>query len=346
MRARVVVSAVFLTVLFVSVLFPRFFSPYGFAEQNRDFVFVPPTRIHLMDFQGRFHWHPFVCQWRPRPQAFELYDEDPQNCFPLRLFVRGEADKGWHLFGVAAPAKCFLMGTDAYGRDVFSRFLYGGQISLFAGMLAAMLSLGIGTALGTIAGFYGTWVDAVIMRTAEVFLALPWIYLLFGLRAFLPLNIGPSQAFLLIIATIGTVGWARPAKLVRAVVLSGKERSYVLAARMFGGSDFYVLRRHILPQASGLILTQAALLIPQYVLCEVTLSFLGLGIGEPAPSWGRMLSDLQQYHVMISYWWMWIPALAMLPIFFCFIQIADHLQPDADRLIVSESWTTRASLGT
>jgi peptide/nickel transport system permease protein len=230
-----------------------------------------------------------------------------------------------HLFGVSAPARLFLMGTDAYGRDVFSRFLFGGEVTLFAGLLATALTLILGAILGILSGYYGGWVDAVVMRGAELFLALPWLYLLFALRAFLPLSLNAVQAFLLLIAVIGIVGWARPARMIRGVVLSSRERHYLLAARLFGGSDGYLMRRHILPDTYSIVMTQAALLIPQYVLAEVVLSFLGLGVGEPTPSWGNMLSTLQQYSVLASYWWMVIPGLALVPVFLGYIILASDL---------------------
>jgi peptide/nickel transport system permease protein len=164
------------------------------------------------------------------------------------------------------------------------------------------------------------------MRVAELFLALPWLYLLFALRAFLPLSLSPLKAFFLIVAVIGAVGWARPARLVRGVVLSAKERDFVRAARGFGATNGYLLRRHILPETSSVLLTQAAILIPQYVLAEMTLSFLGLGVPEPAPSWGNLLSNLQQYSVLVSYWWMYLPALAMVPFFLGYLGLASSLQ--------------------
>ena len=139
------------------------------------------------------------------------------------------------------------------------------------------------------------------------------------------MHISPTVAFFLLVVVIGTVGWARPARLIRGVVLSARERKYVLAARGFGASDFYLLRRHILPQTMGVFLTQAALLIPQYILAEVTLSFLGLGVGEPVPSWGNMLGSLQQYHILASYWWMLAPALVLVPVFWGYQVLADFL---------------------
>ncbi len=182
------------------------------------------------------------------------------------------------------------MGSDAYGRDQFSRFLYGGQISLLAGLIAAILSVSIGILAGGIAGYYGGWIDEILMRGGELFLALPWLYLLFAVRAALPLHISQWQVFLLLVSVMGLIGWARPARLIRGVVLSAKERNFVLAARGFGASDAYLLRRHVLPQTYAVLLTQITLLVPQYVLAEVTLTFLGLGVGEPMPSWGALLS--------------------------------------------------------
>jgi peptide/nickel transport system permease protein len=183
--------------------------------------------------------------------------------------------------------------------------------------------------IGATAGFYGGWRDGLLMRVAELFMALPWLYLLLALRAFLPLSISPLLAFFLIIVVIGAVGWARPARLVRGVVLSAKERDYVRAARGFGAKDGYLLRRHILPESSSVILTQAAILVPQFVLAEMTLSFLGLGVPEPVPTWGSLLASLQQYSVLVSYWWMYLPALAIVPFFLGYLGLASALQGDA-----------------
>jgi peptide/nickel transport system permease protein len=325
-----------LGLLHLAVFAAGFLSPYDVAEQDRELPFAPPTRIHFVDARGALHLRPLVCLLVEDSAQFGTYHEDTQRCLPIRFFVYGPRYKlagvfasNLHLSGVDPPARLFLMGTDGYGRDLFSRFLHGGQISLAAGLLATLLSLGIGMLLGTVSGFYGGWLDAVVMRFGELFIALPWLYLLFALRAFLPLNINPSQAFLLLIAVIGSVGWARPARLIRGVVLSGKERHYVLAARIFGGSDLYLMRRHILPQTYSIILTQAVLLIPQYILAEVTLSFLGLGVGEPEPSWGNMLASLQQYHVLVSYWWMLLPGIALVPVFLSYVLLAKVVQARA-----------------
>jgi peptide/nickel transport system permease protein len=255
------------------------------------------------------------------------------SVFKIHLFTRGAPYSVlgiWtmrlHLFGVDQPAQIFLFGTDAFGRDELSRMLFGGQISLFAGFLGAAAAIFTGAALGLLSGFYGRWIDAAVMRGAELFLALPWLYLLFAVRAILPLRIKTTDTLLLLVAVVGFVGWARPARLVRGVVLSAKERNFALAAKAMGASDFHLLRRHILPETYGVLLTTAALLVPQFILAEVTLSFLGLGVGEPMPSWGNLLAELQSYSVLTSYWWMYLPAIALIILFLAYQWASSVLQ--------------------
>jgi peptide/nickel transport system permease protein len=320
-----------LAALYLATVFAGFLSPHDPAAQHRDLSFAPPTRLHFIDAAGRLHLRPFV-YGLARSAGDDAYVEDQSRISPVRLFVRGARYRvagilSWdrHLFGTDGPGRIFLMGTDDFGRDQFSRFLHGGQISLFAGLLGAGLSLGVGIVLGGLAGFYGAWVDETIMRVAELFLALPWMYLLFAVRMALPLQIAPADAFLLVLSVIGLIGWARPARLIRGVVLSARLRDYVTAARSLGASDVYLLRRHLWPQVTGIALTQGALLAPQYVLAEVTLSFFGLGVGEPVPSWGNMLAGLQRYQVLTSYWWMFVPGLALIPVFLLYYALADAL---------------------
>ena len=321
-----------LAVLHAVILFAGFFAPYSVETQNRELPFAPPMRAHFADAQG-LHFRPFVYPWLPKPGRPDEYIEDRSRAFSVRFLVPGEPYRlaglipsTVHLFWVDEPAHIYVFGTDGYGRDLFSRTLFGGQISLLAGLFATALSLAIGTALGSLAGFYGRWIDETLMRIAELFLALPWLYLLFAIRAFLPLGISAWNAFLLLVGVIGAVGWARPARLVRGVALAARERDYVRAARGFGASNFYLLRRHVVPQTYSVLLTQGALLVPQYILAEVTLSFLGLGVGEPVPSWGNLLASLQQYHVLVSCWWMFLPGLCMVPFFLGYSSLAVVLQ--------------------
>jgi peptide/nickel transport system permease protein len=336
-----------LVVLHCVVAGAGFFAPYDPVEQDRDHPYLPPMQVHLMDTQHHFHSRPFFYPLRLREGSFDQYQEDTAAAVPLRFFVHGAdypllgfVPSRLHLFG-ADGARVYLLGSDAYGRDQLSRILFGGQVSLLAGLFGAGVTLFLGALIGMAAGYYGGWRDDLLMRTTELFLALPWLYLLFALRAFLPLTVSPLEAFLLVVVVIGMVGWARPARLVRGVVLSVKERDFVRAARGFGASDSYLMRRHILPETASVLLTQAAILVPQFVLAEMTLSFLGLGVPEPTSSWGNLLASLQPYSVLVSCWWMYLPAVAIVPFFLGYLGLASALQQRSGAYKIDEqsSWS-------
>lgn len=327
-KRAVIILAFGLAILHLAILFAGFIAPYDPTVQDRELSYAPPTRLHFIDATG-FHWRPFVYA---SVSDFDSYHEDMSHRYSLRFFTHGTPyhllgifTGNIHFWGVDAPGRILLLGTDLYGRDEFSRMVYGGQISLAAGLLATFITLAIATIVGTLSGYYGRWLDESLMGCSELFLSLPWFYFLIGVRAFLPLHLDPTSTFLLLIAVIGAIGWARPARLVRAITLSARNRNYVLAARGFGGTDLYLLRRHVLPEIFGVLLTQAALLVPQYVAAEATLSFFGLGIGEPMASWGNMLSTLQQYNVLISYHWLLAPALALVVTSVMYWMLADAL---------------------
>jgi len=310
--ARIRFALVLLLVLHAAILSAAFLAPYPYAEQHRDFPFAPPTRIHFAGIR------PVVFGLKPGP-AGNNYQEDRSAAYPIHLGFHG------HLFGVEPPATLFLCGTDGLGRDVFSRLLYGGQVSLLTGLVAAAISLSLGLLLGMAAGYFGGWPDQVLMRSGELVMAVPWFYLLLAVRAFMPLHIGPLQAFLVLVAIIGGIGWVRPARLVRGVALAGKEQPFVLAARGFGASFFYIIRRHLAPLSRPILVTQATVLIPQYILAEVALSFLGLGITEPVPSWGTMLAEARQYHVIVGHIWLLAPGCAAVPVLLAYLMLADAL---------------------
>ena len=304
---------IFLLAIHLTVIFADHLAPYEYDQQYRDFPYTPPTRIHWDG--GR------LVVYGLEAEAGGEYREDPARRYPLRYLFHGR------LCGVEAPGKLFLLGTDGYGRDVLSRVLYGGRVSLLTGLLAAALAVGIGWMLGTAAGFFGGWLDEVVMRGSELFLALPWLYLLLAVRAFLPLHMRPAQAFLLLVAIIGGVGWVRPARLVRGVALSARERPFVLAARGFGAGPLHLLRRHIVPFTLPVALTQASVLIPQYILAEVTLSFLGLGVGEPVPSWGNMLAEARRFDTLTAHPWLLAPGLAAIPALLAYLILTDTINP-------------------
>lgn len=314
------IAPLVLGVCYGSAIFAGFLAPYNFETQNREFSYMPPTRVHIFDANGRFHLRPFVYGWAALPDHFGQYKELTSSRYPVRLLVRGDQYSLFgiltarvHLFGIEEPARIFLLGTDVFGRDVFSRLLFGSQISLLSSLGAALLAVLLGMILGGVAGYYARWVDAAVMRLSEVFLSMPWLYLLLAVRAALPLRMDPRESYLVLAVIMGLIGWARPARLARGIVLSVKEAEYVTAARSFGASGIYIFRRHIAPSLRGVLFTQLSLYIPQFLLAEVTLSFLGLGVSEPAASWGNMLADLQAF-VSDPHWWLFAPMFALFAI--------------------------------
>ncbi|MGC2197075.1 MAG: ABC transporter permease [Terriglobales bacterium] len=328
MRAKTLLLIIMVAALHLALLFAGFLAPYDPAAQDRELPYAPPTRLHFRDVSG-WHLRPFVYRLTAGPDGFF---EDTSQTFRLHAMTRGSTykllgvvDTPWHLFGVDEPGRIALFGTDGFGRDEFSRVLYGGQISVAAGIVATLIALLTGAIVGIIAGFYGRLTDESLMGATELFLCLPWLYFLLGVRAFLPLHVSPVQTFLVLTCVIGLIGWARPARLVRGVVLSARSRTYVLAAQGFGGSDVYLMRRHILPEVLSVLLTQAVVLVPRYIGAEVTLSFFGLGVNEPVASWGNMLSALQQYSVLVSYAWLLAPAASLVVTSVIYGLLADTL---------------------
>lgn len=318
--------------LHLASLVDGFLAPHSAFEQHRELPWAPPTPVHFVDADGRFHLRPFVYPLVNTAPEPDVYTADRSRPVPLRFFVRGEGyklfglfDTDLHLVGVDAPASLMFFGTDGLGRDVFARFLLGARISLFAGLLAAGLALAAGFLLGASAGFYGGRLDSLLMRLVELFLALPWLYLLFGVRALLPLDFEPAGAFLLFVTLIAGIGWAAPARIFRGQARGLRGRDFVLAARGIGASHREIVWRHVLPHTLALAWTQFALLVPRYILAEASLSFLGLGIGDAVPSWGNMLSSLERYHVLVSYGWMFSPAVALLVVVLCYQRVAGRL---------------------
>jgi len=332
-RSGLAIALAVLACFHLLVIFAGWFAPYRYDTQDREHPWAPPSKIHFFDASGAFHSRPFIYALKSAEGAPHEYAEDRAVVLPVKLFVSGEPyTLFWvfrgttHMAGVEGPGRLFLMGSDGLGRDQFSRLLYGGEVSLFAGLLAAVFSVGLGMVIGGVAGLLGGRTDQAAMRITEVFMAVPWFYLLLAIRAFLPLQMDEVRAFTLVVVVLGLVWWTRPARLVRGVVLSARERNFVLAARGFGGSNGYIWRKHILPATLGVSATQLTLLVPQSIMAEGVLSFLGLGVGEPSPSWGNLLATAQQYHVMVSYWWMLLPVLAPIPLFFTYQVFADRLQ--------------------
>lgn len=215
----------------------------------------------------------------------------------------------------SAPGARHWLGTDDYGRDLATRFLYGGRWSVLTGAAATLVALTLGWIAGGAAGFLGGPADAIVMTVSEWFLAVPWLYLLVAARAAMPLDLSPRAAMLAIVLLIAAINWARPARLARGLVLSLSQKGYVEAARGFGVPGWKIFAIHIFPDTTSVLLAQGLTLFPRFVLAEVTLSFLGLGAAEPHPSWGGLILPLKQVYALSDHWWAALPTLLMLPFF-------------------------------
>ncbi len=322
---------ILLVAIYLLCLAAPWLAPYDPAAQNRLLPWAPPTVPFWAD--GGFAIHPLEVV----PGTFDEYEPNREVTVPLRFFAEtesfladGSVRKSERLLGVDtesyAGAHLALLGTDELGRDVFSRLLHGARRSLVAGLLAGLITVILGTLIGATAGYFGGWPDEILMRLAELALMLPTLYLLLAVRAFLPLDVDPDRALFIFLALVAVVAWPATARMVRGVVLGAKQRDYVLAARGFGASEPEVLRRHVLPEAYPAILQQFVLLVPQLILAEAVLSFLGLGLGDSTPSLGTLLTPLQSYDVLVSYGWMASPGALLFVVILCFYRLADTLR--------------------
>jgi peptide/nickel transport system permease protein len=246
----------------------------------------------------------------------------------------------WHLFGTSGTGKLNLLGTDEQGRDQFSRLVHGGRISLFIGLIGVLISFPIGTILGGISGYFGGWIDAIIMRIAEVLMTLPSLYLLVALASVLPDRVTSSQRFLLIIIITSFISWAGLARVIRGQILSIKEREFVQAARAMGANPVYIIVRHVIPQTATYLITSATLAIPSFIVSESVLSLIGLGIQPPDPSWGNLLSIATNTSILIFQpWLIWPPALLVIVTVLCFNLLGDGLRDALDPLNLQRSST-------
>ncbi|MEM8503593.1 MAG: ABC transporter permease [Cyanobacteria bacterium P01_D01_bin.1] len=229
------------------------------------------------------------------------------------------------------PAYFNLFGTDKAARDVFSRLVFGGRISLGIGLVGISISFPLGLLVGGISGYFGGAIDSILMRLVEVIMTIPSIYLLVALGVILPPQLDSSQRFLLIVLIISFIGWAGLARVIRGEVLSLKERTFVQASRSMGGRSLHIITRHILPQTATYVIIAATLSIPSYIVSEAVLSLIGLGITEPDPSWGNMLSAGTDASILVlNPWLVWPPAALIVIVVLCFNLLGDGLRDALD----------------
>jgi len=306
---------------YILAIFADFIAPYPYDLQNRKAPYHPPTKIHLF-YKGKFVG-PYVHPYRLTNPIFKTYEEDKTQICEIEFLTR--TPYGFKLF--YTPPKCglYLLGTDKLGRDIFSRLLYGARISLSIGLIGVSITFALGLLFGGLAGYYGGWVDNLIMRFTEVLMSIPSFYLMLTLRAVFPLDMSSVEVFFLIVSILSFIGWAGLARVIRGLVLSLREQEYVLAAKTYGASPLRILFKHILPNTFFYLIVTATSAIPSYILGEAALSLLGLGIQEPYPSWGNMLAEARSLTVVSFYPWVLAPGVAIFLVVFAFNMLGDAI---------------------
>ncbi|HMQ05496.1 MAG TPA: ABC transporter permease [Pyrinomonadaceae bacterium] len=286
-------------ILAAAVLFADLISPYDPSSQSRQDPMAPPSEIRFRDIDGNFV-RPFIYSRRLVDPIRSEYRETETEQHPISFFVEGEPYSFWGMFtsrtrlvgisGGTPDTRLYLLGTDQLGRDRFSRLIAATRFSLIVCPIGAALACLIGIIIGLVSGYGGRFIDTFLMGAADSMLALPTLILILATRAAFPLELPPFRAAVLLIGIFALTGWAAMARLTRSLVLTLKEREFVLAARASGVSEFRIIFRHVLPNAAPAIVSQALVMLPAFLLAEVALSFLGIGVQEPQPSLGNMLA--------------------------------------------------------
>jgi peptide/nickel transport system permease protein len=319
-----------LVFLYFIALIAGFIAPYDYQRQDRDRFFHPPIWPRLE------HFHLVVPAYEQLPGDF-VYRQITNDTSQLHFFVRGDKYKllgvipaSIHLFGSDSSHPIYLLGTDQYGRDVFSRLLYGSQISLSIGIIGIVISFALGLLIGGISGYFGGVTDTLIMRWCELIMSVPTLYMVIALRNTFPVNISSAQVYGIIIVIYSFIRWAGMARVIRGMTLSLCEQQFVLAARSLGQSHLQIIVRHILPNTFSYVIVAATLSVPYYILGEVDLSYLGVGIQEPSASWGLMLSAAQNIEYMRNFPWLLAPGAAVFVTVLAFNFLGDGLRDAAD----------------
>jgi peptide/nickel transport system permease protein len=333
-----VISAVVLALLYASILVSEVLAPYGPNARHTNHIYAPPQAVHLFH-EGRFVG-PFVygLDYRLDMETLKrVYAPDPGRVDRIRFFCSGDRYRFWGLFDASLHLACpaeggtlFLLGTDRLGRDMLSRMIYGARISLTIGLLGVTIAFVLGIVLGGIAGFYGGWADAAITRVIEVIRSFPKLPLFMALAAALPPWLGPLWVYFGITLILGLIEWTGLARAVRGKLLSLREEDFCTAATLMGASPRRIIGRHLLPSFMSHLIAVATLHIPEMILAETALSFLGIGLRPPVVSWGVLLIEVQNLNAVALYPWLLVTMVPVIVTVLAFNFLGDGLRDAAD----------------
>ena len=333
-----VISGAFLLLIYASVLVSEALAPYNLHSRHIDFIYAPPQGLHLFH-QGEFIG-PFVYGQNYRLNMQNLrreYVEDTNILHRVRFFCRGDEYEFWGLFSARLHFMCpaeggtlFLLGTDRLGRDMLSRIIYGTRISLTVGLVGISFSFILGMLIGGMAGYYGGWIDNLTQRSIEVLRSFPELPLWMALSASLPVTWSPIVIYFGITLILGLLDWTGLARAVRSKLLAVREEDYVTAAILMGARPSRVIGRHMLPAFMSHLIASATLSVPNMILGETALSFLGLGLRPPITSWGVLLAEAQNMNVVALYPWLMLPVVPVILVVLAFNFLGDGLRDAAD----------------
>lgn len=335
-----VISLWVLVIMGLMAIFADQVAPYDPFGIERLRTFVPPTGVHLFhdgQFQGPFVYA--VKRTRDPETARVTYETDESKPLPLRLFVAGDEysffglfKSNLHLFGVEGGRhdQMNLLGTDSLGRDMFSRLVHGARVTLSAGLVGVAFAFVLGLTLGSISGYFGGPIDTAIQRLMEFIRSIPTIPLWMGLAAALPVAWDPVVVYVLITLILALIGWTHLARVVRGQFFAIRNEDYVLAARLAGATRWRIITKHMLPSMTSYIIAALTLAVPEMILGETALSFLGLGLRPPVVSWGVLLQDAQNLRTISLAPWLLAPGAAVVITVLAFNFLGDGLRDAAD----------------
>ncbi|MDE0197100.1 MAG: ABC transporter permease subunit [Caldilineaceae bacterium] len=326
--------------LIILAIFAEFFAPVDPTDANLQDSFIPPTRIRLIDAEGKFHLRPFIYNQVVTidPKTFEpLWEDDPEQRFDIQFMVKswewkilGLFPTRYHLFGVGEGGKIHLLGTEKQGRDLWGRACAAGRISLSLSLFATIVSIVVGAVVGIVSGYYGGVIDNVIQRFVEFVASFPQLPLWLALAAIIPRTWDSLQVFIIMVIIFSLLSWTLLAREVRGKVLAFRETDFILAAKEMGASDARIIFLHLFPNSISHIIVVLTLTIPQIILAEAFLSFLGIGIQEPLVSWGFLMRDAQNLQTLGTHTWIMTPVVFIIVAVLGFNFLGDGLRDAAD----------------